>query len=82
MLTHVVDAKYRGGHRVWLKFNDGLEGEANLASELFGGVFKPLQDPGYFSSFRVDRTLVWPNGADFAPEFLHAIVKDSNRTRV
>ena len=82
MLVHVVEASYRGGHRVWLKFNDGLEGEADLSSELWGEVFQPLQDPAYFASFRVDETLTWPNGADFAPEFLHALVRETNRTRV
>jgi hypothetical protein len=82
MLIHVVEASYRGGHRVWLKFNDGLEGEVDLSSELWGEVFQPLQDPACFASFRVDGTLTWPNGADFAPEFLHDLVRDINRTRV
>jgi len=82
MLIHVVEASYRGGHRVWLKFNDGLEGEVDLSSELWGEVFQPLQYPAYFASFRVDGTLTWPNGADFAPEFLHDLVRDINRTRV
>ena len=82
MLVHVVEASYRGGHRVWLKFNDGLEGEVDLASELTGEVFEPLRDTAYFASSRVDETLTWPNGADFAPEFLHDLVRDANRTRV
>ena len=67
---------------MWLKFNDGLEGEVDLASELTGEVFEPLRDTAYFASFRVDETLTWPNGADFAPEFLHDLVRDTNRTRV
>lgn len=43
-------------------------------NELEGPVFEPLQDPEAFARFRVDpdvQTLVWPNGADLAPEFLH-----------
>lgn len=71
MLVHVVEARYQGGFRVWLRFDDGLDGEVDLGSELDGEVFEPLRDPDYFARFTVDETLVWPNGADFAPEFLH-----------
>ena len=71
MIVRVEQARYLGGHRVWLRFDDGLEGEIDLADELDGEVFEPLRDPGYFGSFKVDETLEWPNGADFAPEFLH-----------
>jgi len=80
MVIEVVEAAYRNGHRVWLKFNDGLEGEVDLSSELWGEVFEPLRDPAYFAAFRVDQTLTWPNGADFAPEFLHSLVQESLRT--
>ena len=74
MPVQVLEATYRGGHRVWLRFDDGLSGETDLAAELEGEVFEPLRDPRYFARFVVDETLMWPNGADFAPEFLHARV--------
>lgn len=74
MTIQVLEAHYRGGHRVWLRFDDGLSGETDLAAELDGEVFEPLRDPVYFARFVVDETLLWPNGADFAPEFLHARV--------
>src|SRR5947208_12215151 len=48
MLVHVVEARYRGDHRVWLKFDDGLEGEVDLGSELRGEVFEHLRDKSYF----------------------------------
>ena len=38
---------------------------------LDGAVFEPLRDPAYFASVKLDSfcgTVVWPNGADFAPE--------------
>ncbi len=76
MLVHVVEARTVGDFRVWLKFNDGLEGEIDLAGELDGEVFEPLRDVSYFASFRLEgHTLTWPNGADMAPEFLHEQVK-------
>jgi hypothetical protein len=70
-LVHVVEAEYRGGHRGGLRFDDGSAGEIDLAGVLGGPVFEPLRDPGYFARFVVEDTLTWPNGADFAPEFLH-----------
>ena len=67
----VVEARYLGGHRVWLRFEDGLEGQLDLEAELYGEVFEPLKDPAVFAGFTVDSTLTWANGADFAPEFLY-----------
>lgn len=74
MLVRVTDAKLIRDFVVWVRFNDGVEGEIDLASELDGPVFEPFKDPRFFAQLRVDpdvHTLVWPNGADFAPEFLH-----------
>jgi len=70
----VLEAQYRGGFTVWLRFRDGTAGEIDLAGALRGPVFEPLHDPAVFQQFAIHpefQTLVWPNGADFAPEFLH-----------
>lgn len=73
MLVHIVEAEYVGDYKIWLRFNDGAEGEVNLAEELAGPIFRPLRNVAVFRQFRLHpelRTIVWPNGADFAPEFL------------
>lgn len=73
MLSHVVEARYITGYTVWLRFSDGAEGDIDLVSELHGPVFEPLKNVDVFRQFMVHpelKTLVWPNGADFAPEFL------------
>ena len=73
-MLHVTEAKYLHDYTIWLRFNDGAEGEIDLRAELAGEVFGPLADLEQFRCFRVDpelNTIVWDNGADFAPEFLH-----------
>jgi hypothetical protein len=74
MILHVREAKYRHDYVIWLRFNDGAEGEVDLRDELWGDVFEPLKDVSQFRRFRADpemQTLVWDNGADLAPEFLY-----------
>lgn len=73
MKYSVIDAHHVRDFVIWLRFADGSEGEADLSKELWGPVFGPLKDPAYFRQFRVAEygTIVWPNGADFAPEFLY-----------
>ena len=57
-----------------MTFDDGREGVIDLEDELWGDVFEPLKEPEIFQRFRVDTeldTIVWPTGADLAPEFLY-----------
>ena len=77
-LLHVLSARVVRPYVLWLRFSDGAAGEADLGPELDGPVFAPLRDPAAFAQVRVDPelgTTVWPNGADFAPEFLHDNVR-------
>jgi hypothetical protein len=75
MFIHVNDAQYIGDYKVWLSFNDGTQGEVDLAPELYGEIFEPLKNLSFFRSFTLEgHTLSWSNGADFAPEFLHELV--------
>lgn len=78
MVPHITEARHVSGHTLWLKFSDGAEGEVDLGAELHGEVFEPLKDPGQFQLFEVHpelKTIVWPSGADFAPEFLRAALR-------
>jgi len=78
MNYHIVEARHVSGYVVWLRFRDGTAGEIDLASELHGPVFEPLKNPTAFRAFQIHpefHTLVWANGADLAPEFLHDNVR-------
>lgn len=80
MEPEVVAAKPTGGYRVWLRFSDGLEGEIDLGDLLWGPVFEPLKDEKAFAELQIDPdwgTIVWPGGADVAPESLRARLEKS-----
>jgi hypothetical protein len=81
-LPHVVRAKYDSAYRIQLTFNDGTKASVDFTAWLSGPVFEPLKQVGYFRKFFLDGgTVVWPNGADIAPETLYeaALATRSNR---
>lgn len=71
-LPSVIRAEHRGGYLIHLTFTDGSEKTIDFRQWLEGPVFEPLKDPSYFQRFFIDGgTVVWPNGADIAPETLY-----------
>jgi hypothetical protein len=73
-LVHVTAVEVIGDRRLRLRFEDGAEGELDMAAWPWRGVFEPLRDPAFFAKVELDEelgTIVWPNGADLAPETLH-----------
>ena len=79
MIIHVIKVKVVGSHSLELIFDNGIEKRVNLRRELYGPIFEPLRDPSYFAKAYIDtdsRTVSWPNGADFAPDFLYQLEAD------
>lgn len=77
----LTEATSNGDYTVHVRFEDGLAADVDLSYLLgYGGVFQPLRDSAYFRGLRSDGdagTIVWPNGADIAPETLYAHAKDA-----
>ncbi|HZG44033.1 MAG TPA: DUF2442 domain-containing protein [Longimicrobium sp.] len=74
MFLHVNSVEPLEGYSLRLEFSDGSVRDIDLSEELYGEVFEPLRDPALFRKVAVNSetgTIEWPNGADFAPEFLH-----------
>lgn len=75
MLKDIVFASPLEGYRLFIRFEDGVEGVVDLGEVLsFRGIFAPLKDSNYFSRVRVDAdlgTVAWPNGADLDPDVLY-----------
>lgn len=78
MLKDVVDVRPLDGYRLWLRFEDGVEGVVDVAQLVpFTGVFAALRDRSQFAAVRVHPelgTIYWPGGADLDPDVLYARV--------
>jgi hypothetical protein len=75
---------YIGDYKLDVRFSDGTSAVLDLEAELYGPMFGPLKDKSIFAQVKADadtRTLVWPNGADLAPEFLYELAHHSIGSR-
>jgi hypothetical protein len=77
-MQDVVAVEHRGGHRLWLRFDDGVEGVLDFARLLkFRGMLAPLRDPKYFAKAFVNAesgSVTWPNEADLDTLVLYSKV--------
>ena len=79
-MTHPIHRvrsfKIEATHTLRVRFDDETEQLVDFRPVLAGELFGPLRDLAIFNQVRVDpevHTLIWPNGADFAPEALHEL---------
>ncbi len=76
MFLHVTEVNYLEDYKLRLRFDNGIIKDVDLRDELYGKVFEPLKEVELFKQVAVNQdtnTIEWPNGADFAPEFLYEI---------
>jgi hypothetical protein len=80
LTPRLLSAEVIDGYVVRVRFEDGTEGDVDLSHLMeIGPVFARLQDHSYFRKLRVSRnanTVVWPNGADIAPETLYSRARE------
>ncbi len=73
-LPEVTSVRACGPTSLQVAFDDGTRKRVDVGRFLKGPIFKPLRDPAYFRKAMLDTeagTVVWPNGADIAPETLY-----------
>ncbi len=78
MRYRLVTAEARPNYRLWVRFEDGVEGEADLSDVAGRGVFRRwTENPAEFSEVEIDGVTgapTWPGDLDVAPDRLYAEV--------
>ena len=75
MLDRIIAAEARPEYHIWVRFEDGLEGELSVAHLVGRGVFASWSDEAEFAKVFVDHesgTVAWPGGIDLAPDALYS----------
>jgi hypothetical protein len=79
MLPYVIKAELREDYRIYVEFNDGLNGIIDFKDKIntdHREIIRELVDKNKFNKIRVERhTVCWENGVDFAPEYLYEQIK-------
>jgi hypothetical protein len=73
-MHRVTECKASRDYRLWLKFEDGLEGSVFLGDLLELVAFRSWRDADQFCRVVVDRkaaTVVWDDGIQFDPDILY-----------
>jgi len=70
------------GHSLKITFSNGEQGIYDCRPLLTFGVFRELQDEGYFRKVRVDGgTVVWPHKQDICPDTIYLDAKKTTTRR-
>lgn len=78
MLVDIIEVKVIKDYVLYIKFEDGVEGEIDVSKIIpFKGIFSKFKDPKYFSTVKLNPdigTIVWDNGADLSPDFIYSLI--------
>lgn len=61
------------GYRLWLRYEDGVQGTVDLSDLAGRGVFEAWQQRGVFDAVRISESgaLEWPGGLDLCGDALY-----------
>ena len=68
-----ISIRTQPGFRLWIRFEDGTEGTADLACLKGRGVFALWNEPGAFEEARIGTSgeIVWADSVDLCPDALY-----------
>jgi Protein of unknown function (DUF2442) len=68
-----TDVKPLPNHRIWLRYDDGTEGEVDLSDLAGQGVFEPWNDPAFFNTVHLGShgAIEWSPDLDLCPDAMY-----------
>ena len=68
-----IEVKPRDGYKIWLRYEDGVEGEVDLSDVAGKGVFAAWDDRAFFESARLDeyRAVRWGEDIDICSDAIY-----------
>ena len=69
-----VQVEARAGYRIWLRYQDGVEGEIDLADIADTGLCKPWRERAFFERIHVNDggAVAWNGDIEICPDSLYA----------
>jgi hypothetical protein len=73
MIPKPVEVRALDGFRIWLRYEDGTEGEIDLSDIAGHGVFAAWNDPALFRSVRLGShgAIEWGDDLDICPDAMY-----------
>ncbi|MBI5274537.1 MAG: DUF2442 domain-containing protein [Chlamydiales bacterium] len=78
--VRIVACEAKPNYILWVRFDDGIEGEVNLSNLVGQGVFKAWESPDFWQSVKIDpesETVSWGEEIDLDPYVLKQEIIDS-----
>ena len=72
-MVRPVEVRPLAGYRIWLRYQDGTEGEVDLSHLAGKGVFVSWEKDGVFAKVKLGPhgQLEWPGDVDLCPDALY-----------
>jgi hypothetical protein len=72
-MARAIEVKALPNFRIWLRYDDGVEGEVDLSDLAGRGVFKAWDDESFFSSVRLAShgAIAWGSDIDICADAMY-----------
>ena len=73
MISRPIAVEPREGYRIWLRYEDGVEGEVDLSDIPHTGFFECWKDKAFFETVHISEfgSIAWDEYAEFCPDALY-----------